>query len=231
MNETCKFNLHQHDIVAKTSQQVAKMLQQQSLLWRLLLFFLIAGPVTSAYTIAPLHATEAGRNSHSAVTPSTQQTTTAETSQRPQQSQTANSVAARLRGKSCQDMRLLRNKLVNRGIKKNMAKGPQWAVANLSPDQLLDVKIYITVVERLKFRCGGSKNFAPSKQTQKRSQPQRKAKAALKSKKKPSASSKTKKRVYKNQKKRVYKKKKYRKVAKKKTKKVDDIYTTTDAFR
>ncbi len=61
--------------------------------------------------------------------------------------------AAPAGGENCAQMRAERNILVKKGVKAQMAKGPEWVLANLKGDGLEDLKRYIVLVERIKFRC------------------------------------------------------------------------------
>lgn len=54
---------------------------------------------------------------------------------------------------ACDQLAAERQALTGMGVEENMAKGPEWAAANLSTAALDVVKRYITVSEQLKFRC------------------------------------------------------------------------------
>ena len=62
-------------------------------------------------------------------------------------------LAAPLDKVACQKLREEQAELVKGGIKEQMAKGAEWAKANLKPDQISQIKRYITVEEQIAFRC------------------------------------------------------------------------------
>jgi hypothetical protein len=54
---------------------------------------------------------------------------------------------------ACAQLAAERDSLTKMGVKDNMAKGPEWASANLPASGLDLIKRYITVEELIKFRC------------------------------------------------------------------------------
>jgi hypothetical protein len=53
----------------------------------------------------------------------------------------------------CRAFEAERASLAAAGIPADMAQGPEWASANLSPDRLQQIKRFIHVEEQLKFHC------------------------------------------------------------------------------
>ena len=66
-------------------------------------------------------------------------------------------LAERLGPQACAELRHKRDALVNKGVKDSFAKGPEWAASHLSGQKLENLKLYITYVEQLMFRCKGVK--------------------------------------------------------------------------
>lgn len=56
-----------------------------------------------------------------------------------------------------------REKLVAEGLKADMAKGPDWAKANLGPERMKGIEHLIEVEEQLSFRCPRSPLFMPAR--------------------------------------------------------------------
>jgi hypothetical protein len=54
---------------------------------------------------------------------------------------------------SCARLAVERQSLVNMGVENTMAKGPEWAKANLSGANLDLIKRFLVVSEQIKFRC------------------------------------------------------------------------------
>jgi hypothetical protein len=69
----------------------------------------------------------------------------------------ANGHAAPLEPEVCAKLKDERVVLEQAGVRGNMAKGPQWAKANLPPDKLEQVRRLIDVESQLLFRCSGQR--------------------------------------------------------------------------
>lgn len=67
----------------------------------------------------------------------------------------AHARAAPLDTESCSKLKVEQTQLENSGVGHNMAKGPEWAKANLAPDKIEQVRRLIEVEEQLLFRCTG----------------------------------------------------------------------------
>jgi hypothetical protein len=63
--------------------------------------------------------------------------------------------AASLDKETCDKLKGEQGELEGNGARANMAKGPEWAKANLGPDKLGQIKRLIEVEELLLFRCQG----------------------------------------------------------------------------
>jgi hypothetical protein len=63
--------------------------------------------------------------------------------------------AASLDKDTCDKLKGEQTELEGTGARANMAKGPEWAKANLGPDKLGQIKRLIEVEELLLFRCQG----------------------------------------------------------------------------
>lgn len=61
--------------------------------------------------------------------------------------------AAPLDKEACDKLQTEKQSLTVMGVEKDMAKGAEWAKANMKPAQLDLVKRFITVDEQIKFRC------------------------------------------------------------------------------
>ncbi len=57
----------------------------------------------------------------------------------------------------CDKLMAEKSELTGAGVRDQFDKGPEWAKANMSPEQLGRVKRFITVEEQLNFRCGLAK--------------------------------------------------------------------------
>lgn len=68
--------------------------------------------------------------------------------------------AGPLDSKTCQDLGAQRDALKKLGIENEMAKGADWARANLSAGDLNLIKQFIELNEQLKFRCTGTEQAA-----------------------------------------------------------------------
>jgi hypothetical protein len=64
-------------------------------------------------------------------------------------------MAASLDKETCDKLKGEQMELEGTGVRGNMAKGPEWAKANLAPDKLGQIKRLIEVEELLLFRCQG----------------------------------------------------------------------------
>ncbi len=69
----------------------------------------------------------------------------------------ANGHAAPLEPEVCSKLKDERVVLEQAGVRGNMAKGPQWAKANLPPDKLEQIRRLIDVESQLLFRCSGQR--------------------------------------------------------------------------
>jgi hypothetical protein len=69
----------------------------------------------------------------------------------------ANGHAAPLEPEVCAKLKDERVVLEQAGVRGNMAKGPQWAKANLPPDKLDQIRRLIDVESQLLFRCSGQR--------------------------------------------------------------------------
>jgi hypothetical protein len=63
--------------------------------------------------------------------------------------------AAPLDADTCAKLKVEQTQLEDAGAGRNMAKGPQWAKANLAPDKIEQVRRLIELEELLLFRCTG----------------------------------------------------------------------------
>lgn len=61
--------------------------------------------------------------------------------------------AGRLDAETCKRLEEERKDLVQQGVQKNMAKGYQWAKANLTQDNLTLIRRFLEIQESLEFRC------------------------------------------------------------------------------
>jgi hypothetical protein len=61
--------------------------------------------------------------------------------------------AAPLRDAACKNLDAQQRILETQGLKEEVAKGPDWAKANLSTSRLALIKHYIYVKEQVAFRC------------------------------------------------------------------------------
>jgi hypothetical protein len=62
-------------------------------------------------------------------------------------------LAARLDKEACEALKAEQASLVGAGVRDQMAKGPEWAKANLSRDKISGIQRLIEVEEQLAFRC------------------------------------------------------------------------------
>lgn len=63
--------------------------------------------------------------------------------------------AAPLDTETCSKLKVEQAQLENSGVGHNMAKGPEWAKANLAPDKIEQIRRLIELEEQLLFRCTG----------------------------------------------------------------------------
>ena len=63
--------------------------------------------------------------------------------------------AAQLDKDGCAKLKTEQGQLEHAGTRGSMAKGPEWAKANLAPDKLDQIRRLIEVDEQLLFRCHG----------------------------------------------------------------------------
>jgi len=61
--------------------------------------------------------------------------------------------ATPLDAETCTRIMIEHGALETAGVEQNMAKGPQWAKANLAPDKLDQIRRFIELEEQLLFRC------------------------------------------------------------------------------
>lgn len=61
---------------------------------------------------------------------------------------------------TCDKLQAEQTQLEGAGVRSNMANGPEWAKANLTPDKLAQIKRLIEVEELLAFRCGSGSRLA-----------------------------------------------------------------------
>ena len=54
----------------------------------------------------------------------------------------------------CQELKTEQRTLRNAGIERDMRRGPDWAKANLTDEDLGRIRRYLTVEEQIRFRCG-----------------------------------------------------------------------------
>lgn len=65
----------------------------------------------------------------------------------------ARATPAKLDDQTCKDMRGEKQKFLDSGVLANVERGPAWAKANMSPDQLRQVELFLMLDEQLKFAC------------------------------------------------------------------------------
>lgn len=53
----------------------------------------------------------------------------------------------------CEKAKADQAQLVAAGVKDDMAKGPEWAASNLSPERIARIKTYLALEEDIRFRC------------------------------------------------------------------------------
>ncbi len=66
---------------------------------------------------------------------------------------TAELRAERLDVQTCLALKTEKAALIEGGTKEHMSKGAEWAKANLAEEALNNIKRYITITEKLNFRC------------------------------------------------------------------------------
>ena len=54
---------------------------------------------------------------------------------------------------NCKTLRAQRNALVVLGVKQNMKQGPSWAKQNLPEPEIYLIRHYMTIDEKVRFRC------------------------------------------------------------------------------
>lgn len=64
---------------------------------------------------------------------------------------------AKLDAETCNQLRLEHMKFVESGTAADMQKGAEWARANLAPDKLRDVELFIQLDEQINFGCRDAK--------------------------------------------------------------------------
>ncbi|MBN9267925.1 MAG: hypothetical protein J0I57_15600 [Hyphomicrobium sp.] len=65
--------------------------------------------------------------------------------------------SAQLDAPACEQLQVRLDTLRNEGAAADMARGPEWARANLPPDRLQRIGALLEVEEQLNFRCGFAK--------------------------------------------------------------------------
>lgn len=65
--------------------------------------------------------------------------------------------SAQLDAPACEQLQARLDTLRNEGAAADMARGPEWARANLPPDRLQRIGALLEVEEQLNFRCGFAK--------------------------------------------------------------------------
>lgn len=70
--------------------------------------------------------------------------------------------------KECARLLAEQHALIRIGVKKHMARGPEWAKANLTESDLNLIKRFISVDEMLKFRCPPPNKVADAAKLRKR---------------------------------------------------------------
>ncbi|MGQ0457572.1 MAG: hypothetical protein ACT4OU_10975 [Hyphomicrobium sp.] len=70
---------------------------------------------------------------------------------------TAGATPPRLDDATCQEMRLEKVKFIETGILADIARGPEWAKTNLSPEKLREIELFIMLDEQLMFGCRDAK--------------------------------------------------------------------------
>jgi hypothetical protein len=63
--------------------------------------------------------------------------------------------AAPLDADTCNKLKIEQDELENAGVERNMAKGPEWAKVNLTPEKIEQVRRFIELEELILFRCRG----------------------------------------------------------------------------
>ncbi len=61
--------------------------------------------------------------------------------------------APKFDAQTCTELRLEHLKSVELGLYKDIQRGPEWAKANLSPERLRDLQLFIQLDEQVKFGC------------------------------------------------------------------------------
>lgn len=69
----------------------------------------------------------------------------------------AHATQANIDAESCTELRLEKMKFVETGILADLARGPEWAKANLSPEKLRQIELYLQLDEQVKFGCRDAK--------------------------------------------------------------------------
>lgn len=76
---------------------------------------------------------------------------------------TSFAMAAKLEKAVCKDLNGELASVLATGVRDDMARGPEWAKANLTPDRLGTIKRLIEIEEQLQFRCGVGRGRAVAK--------------------------------------------------------------------
>ncbi|MCF6198803.1 MAG: hypothetical protein L3J67_05305 [Hyphomicrobiaceae bacterium] len=71
--------------------------------------------------------------------------------------------AGTLAGQECEALREQRKELASKGVGRSLEKGAQWAAQNLDESQLIEVGDFLQLMEKIRFRCKGTKRDKKSK--------------------------------------------------------------------
>ncbi|KAB2851265.1 MAG: hypothetical protein F9K44_02210 [Hyphomicrobiaceae bacterium] len=71
--------------------------------------------------------------------------------------------AGQLEPAACDKAKADQAALISAGVKEDMAKGPEWAAKNLSPERIARIKSYLSLEEDIRFRCPQPKPPRPEK--------------------------------------------------------------------
>jgi hypothetical protein len=71
--------------------------------------------------------------------------------------------AAKLDKSACNDLNGEHASVLATGVREDMARGPEWAKANLTPDKLANIKRLLELEEQLQFQCGAGRGRALAK--------------------------------------------------------------------
>ncbi len=69
----------------------------------------------------------------------------------------AYATSPKLDDSTCNQLRLEHHKFVENGTAADLQRGPEWGKANLSPEKLRELELYIQLDEQVKFGCRDAK--------------------------------------------------------------------------